>query len=177
MPIPPLLLAAWAGAKGWAARSAAGAVIRGGTAALRTQRARELRLITKVTAAQTLGMNSTNPQRTKRYIENGVDLIESTSSHLNLGLSRSEFLDNAAYDLGGRRRNPIVTGSGPNGGSSTSTSRNYRRSGRTRHGKRSTKGTTAQKPGKDKGRPNPITLGPTANNPTYSPGGGGFMPE
>lgn len=175
MPLPALVLAGWGAAKGWAARTAAARGIQGIVAATRTQKAIEIKTAASLAAAQTLGMNSTNPQRTKRYIENGIDLIENTSSHLSFGVSRGEFLQNSASDLRKSKR-PIETNSGPNGGSSTSTARNYRRTGRTRYGKRSNKGTTVQQNGKDKGRPNSITLGTKSSNPTYNPGGG-FMPE
>ena len=75
MPLPVLVVGAWGAAKGWAARSAAAHLIRGAIAATRTQRATEIKLITKFAAAQGLGMNSTNPRATQRLIENGINLI------------------------------------------------------------------------------------------------------
>lgn len=140
--LPPLAYFVVVGGKAIAARITAAAVVRGGATVVRTVVSRRNRFIANRAAQFTFGVGaSTNPNSTKRLVENGVNLADQAYSRFGTYIDPA--LSSATNSL---------FGDGSHGGASRATARGRQRNKSPRKGGRSTSGINVRKDGS--GRPN-----------------------
>lgn len=140
--LPPLAYFVVVGGKAIAARITTAAVVRGGAVLARKVVSRRNRFIANRAAQFTFGVGaSTNPNSTKRLVENGVNLADQAYS--KFGNYIDPALSSAANSL---------FGEGSHGGASRSTARRHQRKSSARKGGKSTSKANVRKDGS--GRPN-----------------------